>query len=37
MPTDIFNEKYPKLGQGPATKVSEDAKVVDPEAKAKMM
>ena len=35
MPTNIFNEKYPKLGQGPATKVSEDAKVVDPEAKAK--
>lgn len=35
MPTAIFKEKFPKVGQGPATKVSEDSNVVDAKAKAK--
>lgn len=35
MPTDIFKEMFPKVGQGPATKVSEDNKIIDAEAKAK--
>lgn len=35
MPTTIFKEHYPKIGQGPATKVSEDATIIDKTAQAK--
>lgn len=35
MSKDFFNEKYPKMGQGPAIKISEDSKIIDKAAKAK--
>lgn len=35
MPTDIFKEKYPKIGQGPATKICEDSKIIDTTTKTK--